>query len=259
MRTPLLVSLVSLGTVGSLVVAAPAIAATVPADVTDVVVVHTTAENFYYAGPYTPWEPEGPAVFPSIVDSGEGDGYVLQAYEPVVAEDCVFEISSFSVDVEALDVVLSPESGPVESGFFVGFPAGTVDGTTAEFEGTGTVANNSTYVTVENVDGELDGTLTLTLPEPITIADTAFGWLGLYTTSEAEGPLWQINSVSYQGEMTCPDPAPVPSPTTTPAPVAALAATGSELPLLTVLGGVSLLAVGGALVFIRLRRARAQS
>lgn len=246
-RTNVILSAVGLGIVGSLVIAAPVSAATTIIDVTDVDVVYATPDNFIYPTTYIPWEPEGPATFPSVVDANEGDGYVLQAYSPVldIPEECTYEIVSFSVDVESLQTATG---NGAQSGFFVGLPGDTVDGTTAEFDGIGTLDVNGSYADVDPAGGDLDGVLTLTLPEPITAEDIPFGWLGLFTELEGEGPLWQVNSVSYQVSLTCPDAVPAVVPT--------LAATGSELPTLAAFAGLVLLAGGGALTISRARRTR---
>ena len=247
MRSKIILGAVALGAVSTLVVAAPASAAVVTTvEVTDVDVVHTTGANFSH-GVYVPWSPEGAATFPSTVDTGVGlDNYTLQGFQPdlsTLGQGCTAEIVSFSVDLESLQ----PINLGTQASFYVGVPAAPVVGTTAVFDGIGTLAPESDWFRMNAANGAVDGVLTVTLPEAIGDDVVPLAWVGLFTDGPAAGALWQVNSVSFLVTQTCPDPA----------PAAALVATGEEMPTVAALAGLALVAVGGALALGRARRARA--
>jgi LPXTG-motif cell wall-anchored protein len=191
-----------LGVVGMLAVAAPAGAATTHQNL-EVIVVHTTNENFSL-GEYPGWAPEGPATFPSAVAANQDTSYVVQSYQPnfsKVTQGCSIKILSFSVEIEALQTL---QNQGAQFGFFVGTPAVAVEGTTHAFDGTGIVdPEGGVFSLYPDQMGDLDGTLTLTLPSPIPGYAVPFGWVGLVLDGPARGPLWQINSASYQAEVTC--------------------------------------------------------
>ncbi|MEP6479192.1 MAG: hypothetical protein ABJB03_07365 [Rhodoglobus sp.] len=192
------------GAVGMLAVAAPAGAAPTQLDI-PVVVVHTTNENFSN-GSYPGWAPEGPATFPSIVAANQDTSYVVQSYQPDLSKvpvGCSAKLLSFRVDVEALQIL---QGQTAQIGYFVGTPAKAVAGTTQSFEGTAIVdPDPGGFFHLYQVGSGLDGTLTITLPSPITPDAVPFGWVGLDLDGPARGPLWQINSASYQADITCPE------------------------------------------------------
>jgi hypothetical protein len=225
-------------------VAAPAGAATTHQNL-DVIVVHTTNENFS-GGENPGWAPEGPATFPSIVDANQDTSYVLQSYQPNFSEvtHCAVKLLSFTVDIEALQIL---QNQGAQIGFFVGTPAVAVAGTTHAFEGTGIVdPENNVFSLYTGPMGQLHGTLTVTLPSPIPGYAVPFGWVGLTLYGPATGPLWQINSVSYQAEVTCPELGQEQEPGQKPEQL--LAATGSASAALIGAAGFVLAGVGVLLV-----------
>ncbi|TPX04607.1 hypothetical protein FJ656_10970, partial [Schumannella luteola] len=203
MRRRSLLATTAVLTLASLAVAAPAHADTITeVDVTDATVVHVTSANFVY-GTYTPWEPEGPAVFPSVVDWGVvSSSYVLQGYAPVLptlAADCTRTVDSFSVTIQGDD-------GSTEDGFYVGVPANGDAESTATFDGDGvlTIDGDGTdgeYYTVAADAEGLSGTLTVTIP-PTDDSESFLGWVGFY--SNASG--YTVEGVSFGTTVTCPDP-----------------------------------------------------
>lgn len=194
-----------LGIVGMLAVAAPAGAAVTHENL-PVIVVHTTNENFPY-GSYPGWAAQGPATFPSMVTGNNDVSYVVQGYQPDVSGvtvGCTFKILSFRVDIQELQIL---QGQTAQIGFFVGTPGTTPAGTTHAFDGTAVLDPDvDGSIRLYQQDGVgLDGTLTITLPSPITQLDELpFGWVGL-ERELAVGPLWQISSASYQAEITCPE------------------------------------------------------
>lgn len=232
---------VGLGALGMLAGATPAGAATAHQNL-EVIVVHTTTENFSL-GEYPGWAPEGPATFPSAVAANQDTSYVVQSYQPnfsKVTRGCSIKILSFTVDIEALQIL---QNQGAQVGFFVGTPAAPVVGTTYAFDGTGIVDPEAGFFSLyPSQTGDLHGTLTVTLPSPIPGYAVPFGWVGLTLYGPATGPLWQINSASYQAELTCleleQEPAPEGLlPATGPASTALMGAAGF------VLAGVGVLLV----------------
>ncbi len=234
----------------SLLAAAPAHAEVLTTtEVTDVVVVHATAETFSY-GVYTPWEPEGPAVFPSTVASGAGGSYVLQGYRPVLpvlAEGCTRTIDAFSVSYRAL----IDDVGASETSFYIGAPADFVP-STVEFDGAGTIEARPDFTSIAPVDGDNSGTVTFTLDEAVSDDTTLFGFIGFFTDEGVLGdPLYSVDEVSFTTSTTCPDPVVV------PAAAPELADTGIDSATAIVAGGtaVALVALGFTLLIARRRPA----
>lgn len=231
---------------GSIAIAAPAHAVTVTTyEETDVVVVHTTPENFVYST-YIPWAPEGAATFPSLVPAAGTAGYYLQGYRPALdlAEGCTATVNGFSVAYRSL----APLTGFAESSLFVGAPAEAQEGSTYEFEGIGTDSPGQ-WMTVSPVNGTNSGTVSVTLGEPVDAATDVLGWIGFAVGGGTPGPetLWSVDSVSFSVTSTCPDPAPV------PVAAAALPATGLDGTAVTGLAALTLLALGGFLALARRR------
>jgi hypothetical protein len=233
-------------TAGLLTVAAPAHADVVTdVVVTDVTVVHVTDANFVWGDDYIPWEPEGPATFPSVV-TWVSDGYALQGYAPVLAplaDGCTRTLESFAVTFES--------TLAAQSDLYVGLPAAHQTTATADFTGIGTLlpaADPSTEVwyQVDPANGVAAGTITVTLPS-VSDSEDFLGWIGFFEGSAT------VESVSFGTTVTCPDPVVV-----NPVPAAApeLAATGVDQASAVVGGSVALAAVLLGLALMLVTRAR---
>lgn len=148
---------------------------------------------------------------------------MLYAYQPDIPESCTADVLSFTADIEALQTL---EGQSAMFALWVGWPPELVPDTSYSFTGTGTVTEAGGSYAITPSDG-IDGTITVSAASALAPELQPLAWIGMDVNGPAEGALWQIGSVTFEVEMTCPDPEPTPTPT--PSPTAhALPATGAE-------------------------------